>query len=107
MKAKELAALGEEELKKKISELKTDLVKLNTQVATGTTPKSPGLIKKFRKTIARINMIMHMRRIESAAHSNPVKSSKLSSPSKQKAASNSLNHKKRLNSQKEGGRQKA
>ena len=43
-----------EELESQLQELKKELVKLNTQVATGTTLKSPGQVKKTKKTIARI-----------------------------------------------------
>ena len=54
MKAKDIRALGKEELSKKIAEMKKELIKLNAQVATGTPPKNPGQIKQIKKTIARI-----------------------------------------------------
>ena len=58
MKIRELRAMGEGELKSKMIELKLQLIKDNAQVATGTTPKSPGQIKNSRKTIAKILTIL-------------------------------------------------
>jgi ribosomal protein L29 len=42
------------ELESRLSELRKELIKLNTQVATGTTLKSPGQVKKIKKNIARL-----------------------------------------------------
>ncbi|MFH0977959.1 MAG: 50S ribosomal protein L29 [Candidatus Woesearchaeota archaeon] len=42
------------ELEAKLSELRKDLMKQNAQIATGTTPKSPGQIRNSKRTIARI-----------------------------------------------------
>ncbi|MBD3249680.1 50S ribosomal protein L29 [Candidatus Woesearchaeota archaeon] len=58
MKAKDLRSTSKEELQEKLLELKKELMKLNAQVATGTTPKSPGQIKQTKKNIARINAIL-------------------------------------------------
>ena len=58
MKAKELRALNPDDLKKKQSELKRDLMKEYAQVATGTIPKNPGRIRQVRKTVARISMVL-------------------------------------------------
>lgn len=54
MKKKELKLMSKEDLNSKLEELKKELMKSNTQVATGTTPKSPGQIKQQKKNIARI-----------------------------------------------------
>jgi ribosomal protein L29 len=54
MKAKELKSKSKEELTAQLSELKKELIKLNTQVATGTTLKSPGQVRKIKKNIARL-----------------------------------------------------
>jgi ribosomal protein L29 len=54
MKTRELKSKSQEELKSLLSELKKELIKLNTQVATGTTLKSPGLLRNIKKNIARI-----------------------------------------------------
>ncbi|MBW2978131.1 50S ribosomal protein L29 [Candidatus Woesearchaeota archaeon] len=54
MKIKDLRSMSNEELKSKLVELKKELIKSNAQVATGTTPKSPGQIKQTKKMIAKI-----------------------------------------------------
>ena len=54
MKAKELRTLNELELESKTLELKKELMKVNSQIAIGTLPKSPGKIKIMKKTIAKI-----------------------------------------------------
>ena len=54
MKTKELKSKSKEELESQLSELQKELIKLNTQVATGTTLKSPGQVKKVKKNIARL-----------------------------------------------------
>ena len=59
LKLKELKALSNDELSKKLSEVKMDLLKSNAQIATGTTPKSPGQVRQFKKTIARILAIIN------------------------------------------------
>ncbi|MFH1589762.1 MAG: 50S ribosomal protein L29 [archaeon] len=57
MNIKELKPLNNEDLEKKLTEAELELIKLNSQVATGTTIKSPGQIKQLKKTIARIKTI--------------------------------------------------
>ena len=54
MRYKELKALGSKELEAKKNELLLTLMKENAQVAIGTIPKSPGILKEHKKTIARI-----------------------------------------------------
>ena len=46
--------MNEEDKKSKIKELKTQLIKLNLQVSTGTTLKKPKEIREIKKDIARI-----------------------------------------------------
>ena len=59
MKKIELKQKNKEELTKQLVELRRDLMKLNSQRATGTVPENPGNIKKFRRTIARIYTILN------------------------------------------------
>ena len=54
MKAKELMALSEQELENRMSELKRELMKVNSQIAIGSAPKSSGKVKDMKKTIAKI-----------------------------------------------------
>ena len=61
---KELKSLGDDALKSRIAELNKELMKLNAQVAIGTVPKSPGIIRKSKRMIARILTILNERRIK-------------------------------------------
>ena len=54
MKAKEIKLMSELELDNKSAELKKELMKINSQIAIGTLPKSPGKIGEMKRTIARI-----------------------------------------------------
>lgn len=58
MKFKELKSLSHDELMKKQLELRKELMKENTQISTGTVPKSPGKIKNMKKTLAKITMLV-------------------------------------------------
>ncbi len=58
MKFKELVAMGQPDLKSKLTELQKDLMKDNAQVASGTLPKNPGKIRLTKKTIAKIKQIL-------------------------------------------------
>ena len=61
MRFKELKEFGEGDLKDKLNEIRTELMKENAQVATKTTPKSPGKIRQLKKTIARIHTIFNQK----------------------------------------------
>ncbi|MDP2750395.1 MAG: 50S ribosomal protein L29 [Nanoarchaeota archaeon] len=54
MKNRDIRAASKEDLNNKMDELRKDLIKLRMQIATGTALKSPGLVKKSKKDIARI-----------------------------------------------------
>ena len=54
MKIKDIRAMDKGSLEGKLSELKKELIKINAQVAIGTTPKNPGQVKTMKKTIAKI-----------------------------------------------------
>lgn len=58
MKFKELKGLSKTDLEKKVVELRKELMKENTQISTGTVPKSPGKLRNMKKTIARIRMLL-------------------------------------------------
>jgi len=59
MKIKELRKMDKNTMGNKIVELKKDLMKLNAQVATGTTPENPGRISSIKKTLAKINTLLN------------------------------------------------
>lgn len=54
MKAKELRIMNDLDLEYKLTELKKELMKINSQIAIGTVPKSPGKVKEAKRTIAKI-----------------------------------------------------
>ena len=54
MKTKEIMSMSKEETEAKLEELRKELIKQRAQIATGTTPKSPGQVKQIKKNIARI-----------------------------------------------------
>lgn len=54
MKAKELRLMNELDLENKTAELKKELMKINSQIAIGTVPKSPSKVREIKRTIARI-----------------------------------------------------
>ena len=54
MKVKELKAMNDLDLENKAMELRKELMKINSQVAVGTVPKSPGKLRQIKKTIAKI-----------------------------------------------------
>ena len=62
MKAKELKAMNEIDLENKAIELKKELMKINSQIAIGTVPKSPGKVKEMKRTIAKIITVQHQKR---------------------------------------------
>ena len=57
MKYKDLATMKPAEMEKKEAEVRTELVKLQAQVATGTAPKNPSQIKQLKKIIARMETL--------------------------------------------------
>lgn len=54
MKSKDIKSLTPEDITKKLVEVKKELMKLNSQIASGTTPSSPGQVKQLKKTVARL-----------------------------------------------------
>ena len=59
MKVKELRVMNDHDLDMKMLELKKELMKVNSQIAIGTVPKSPGKIKEMKRTIAKILHVKH------------------------------------------------
>ena len=57
MKFSDIKKFSNEETTKKLAELKTELMKLNAQVAIGTTPKSTKQIRELKRTIAKIETL--------------------------------------------------
>jgi len=54
LRKREIRQMMPEERKKKLNELRTELVRLRTTVAAGGTIENPARIREIRRTIARI-----------------------------------------------------
>ena len=54
MKKEDLKQLSKDELLKRQTEARIELMKLRSQVATGTNPKNPHQIKQLKKILASI-----------------------------------------------------
>ncbi len=61
-KIKEFRTMGEAQLNDRLDQLRMELVKLNTQVAAGTNPKSPSIIRQTKRNIARILTIKNTKK---------------------------------------------
>ena len=57
MKFKDVAKMPKDEMEKKLVELKTELMKLNAQVAIGTTPKNTKQIRDMKRSLAKIETL--------------------------------------------------
>ena len=58
-KNKELNQMDKVQIEARLKELKKELMKINTQKSTGSTPENPGKIKQIKRTIARILTILN------------------------------------------------
>lgn len=57
MNFKDLSKMPKDEQDKKLHDLQTELMKLNAQVAVGTTPKNTKQIREIRRTIAKVETL--------------------------------------------------
>ena len=58
IKFKEIKEMDKPSLNKRMEELNKELMKNYAQIATGTTPKSPGGVRQLKKNIARIKTLL-------------------------------------------------
>ena len=54
--------MDEKTLKTNLKELEKELIKLNTQIATGTTLESPGRVRAVKRMIARVNTFVNQQK---------------------------------------------
>jgi len=54
--------MNEIQLTEKLSDLKKELMRINTQISTGTVPENPGKVRDVKKTIARIITVLNLRK---------------------------------------------
>lgn len=71
MKAKDLRGMGVKELEQKITEIRKELMHDYAQISAGTPPKSPGMLKQRKRTIARILTLLNEK--ESGKKNAPLK----------------------------------
>jgi large subunit ribosomal protein L29 len=64
LKTKQIREMKLEDLEKKLSELKLELVKELGNVKMGRPVKNPGKIKELRRAIARLNTIKKERKVK-------------------------------------------
>ena len=64
VKKKEIKQLDNEGLKSKLGELKRDLMKINAQRSSKSSIENPGRIKHIKRTIARINTYIKIKKEE-------------------------------------------
>ena len=87
IKKQELKQMNESQIAQKLVDLDKELLRLNTQRATGTTLENPGKIKQIKKTIAKLhtfNKIASMKRVSMAQKKEPVKEKTTGGKSKNK-----------------------
>ncbi len=54
MRMKDIRTMSSEDRKKRLTELRTELVRLRTMVKAGGAPENPSQMRELRRTIARI-----------------------------------------------------
>jgi large subunit ribosomal protein L29 len=64
MKAKEMRAMTKEELEERVIELKQELAKERSTIASGTRSEKPSKIKNIKKDIARLLTVMNTKEIK-------------------------------------------
>ena len=57
MKFKDIKKMPKDELTKKLFDMKTELMKLNAQIAVGTTPKNTKQVRDIKRSIAKFETL--------------------------------------------------
>ncbi len=57
LRVKDIKKMGAKEIGEKKLELEKELMKLRSQVASGTPPENPGRVRAIRRTLATLTMI--------------------------------------------------
>ncbi|MBU4501790.1 MAG: 50S ribosomal protein L29 [Nanoarchaeota archaeon] len=61
---KDFKQMNSAQLGEKLSDLRKELMKINTQISTGTTPENPGRVREVKKTIARLITAINIKQRE-------------------------------------------
>lgn len=62
IKKSEFKQMTEPQIKERLNELKKELMKYNAQISTGKVTESPGKVRLIKKTIARLNTFLNIKR---------------------------------------------
>jgi len=57
-------SLSEEQLRERLAEFKKELLKLNSQVASGANVQNPGKLKQIKKNIARVLTLLNKKEVK-------------------------------------------
>ncbi|MBI2662517.1 50S ribosomal protein L29 [Candidatus Woesearchaeota archaeon] len=57
-------SLSEEQLRERLAEFKKELLKLNSQVASGANVQNPGKLKQIKKNIARALTLLNKKEVK-------------------------------------------
>jgi large subunit ribosomal protein L29 len=63
----QLKNLGEKELNERYKELRKELMKLESQVATRTLPEKPGRLRQIKRSIAKILTLLNNKEVREKA----------------------------------------
>ncbi|HVP93096.1 MAG TPA: 50S ribosomal protein L29 [Acidobacteriota bacterium] len=84
LRVKEIRDMSSEERRKRLGELRTELLRLKTMIAAGGTVENPARIRELRKTIARILTIEKEQEIKPAEKEKKIKPEKKETKRKKK-----------------------
>lgn len=73
---REFKQMNETQLNEKLVDLKKELMKIKTQISTGTSPENPGKVREVKKTIARIFTVLKSKTFEKKPIEKPVEEKK-------------------------------
>jgi len=63
-RAKDLRAMPEADIRKKLADVKVELTRQRAKMSAGGAPENPGRLSLLRRTVARIVTIMQERKIQ-------------------------------------------
>lgn len=58
LKSEEIRDMKTKEIRNKLEELQTELMKVETTIGSGGVPENPGRVKELKRTIARVKTIL-------------------------------------------------
>lgn len=61
IKQSEYKTMTQKSMEERLAELRKELLKLNAQIAIGTTPENSGKIKEIKRTISRLHTYMRQK----------------------------------------------